>query len=309
MKPIVTLTLNPAVDASSEAEKVQPVRKVRSTNERFDPGGGGINAARVIGELGGRAFAVYLAGGDSGNVLDGLLDELGIVYHRVHIHDSTRVSHVVFEKESGLEYRFTPTGPTVRESEWRAALDFIDLLDFDFLLASGSLPPGVPDDFYVRVGAFAAAKGAKLIADTSGPALKAILEQGAHLVKPSVGELESVVGRPLRQEEEIEAAAREIIDRGKVDILAVTLGRDGAVLATRDLIRRLPSPDVPIKSAVGAGDSFLAAMTLALAQGSKPLDAFALGVSAGAATAMTSGTDLCHRDDIMRIRSLLDELL
>lgn len=309
MKPIVTLTLNPAVDASSEAQKIQAVRKVRTTNERFDPGGGGINAARVINELGGRSFAVYLAGGTSGNVLDDLLDEMGVVYHRVHIHEPTRVSHVIFEEASGLEYRFTPTGPTIRQSEWRAALDFIELLDFDFLLASGSLPPGVPDDFYVQVGELAKRKGAKLVADTSGPPLKAILDNGAHLVKPSVGELESVLDRPLRRDFEIETAAREIVERGHVELLTVTLGRDGAVLATPDMVRRLPSPDVPVKSAVGAGDSFLAAMTLALARGEPPLHAFAYGVAAGAATAMTAGTELCHRDDIERIRAELTPLL
>ena len=306
MKPIVTLTLNPAVDASSETEKVHAVRKVRTSNERFDPGGGGINAARVINELGGRAFAVYLAGGNSGNVLDDLLDETGVVYHRVHTHEPTRVSHVVFERDSGNEFRFTPTGPTVAETEWRATLDFIELLDFDYLLASGSLPPGVPEDFYVQVATLADKKGARFVADTSGAPLKAIVEHGAHLVKPSVGELESVVGRPLRREDELEAAAREIVDRGKVAILTVTLGRDGALLVTPDVVRRLPSPDVPVQSAVGSGDSFLAAMTLGLARGRTPLEAFADGIAAGAATALTPGTELCHRADIERIRVLVE---
>jgi len=80
-------------------------------------------------------------------VLDELLDELAIVYHRFHIKQPTRVSHIVFERESGKEFRFTPTGPTLGESEWRAALEFIDLLDFKYLLASGSLSPGVPENF------------------------------------------------------------------------------------------------------------------------------------------------------------------
>ncbi len=309
MKPIVTLTLNPAVDASSEAEKVKAINKVRTTNERFDPGGGGINAARVIQELGGRAFAVYLAGGNSGNVLDDLLDEAGVVYHRVHTQEPTRVSHVVFEHASGDEFRFTPTGPTISRAEWRATLDFIELLDFDFLIASGSLAPGVPDSFYAEVGRLAAEKGARLVADTSGPALRALFDFGAYLVKPSSGELAFAVGRTLEGEADIEAAAREVIDRGKIEILAVTLGRDGALLATRDLVRRLPSPDVPIKSRVGAGDSFLASMTLSLARGNTPLEAFADGIAAGAATAMTPGTELCHREDIERIRKILDPML
>jgi len=309
MKPIVTLTINPAVDASSSADRVRAVHKVRTTNERFDPGGGGINAARVIQELGGRAFAVYLAGGTSGNVLDELLDELGLVYHRCHIKQPTRVSHVVYETDSGKEFRFTPTGPTVEEGEWRAALEFLDILDFDYLLASGSLPPGIADDFYLRVERLASAKGARLVADTSGAPLKRLLQHGAHLVKPSVGELESVVGEPLREPAALEAAAKDIVARGRVDMLSVTLGRDGALLVTSDFARRLPSPDVDVKSAVGAGDSFLAAMTLSLARGQDPWHAFADGIAAGAATAMTPGTELCHRDDIRRLRKELEPWL
>lgn len=309
MKPVVTLTLNPAIDASSAADKVQAVRKVRTTNERFDPGGGGINAARVIEELGGRAFAVFLAGGNSGNVLDDLLDDLGLVYHRVHIKEPTRVSHVVFERQSGQEYRFTPTGPTLHEHEWRSALEFLDLLDFDYLLASGSLAPGVPEDFYVRLERLAAGKGAKLVADTSGEPLKRLLEHGAHLVKPSVGELESVVGEPLREPAALEAAATDIVRRGRLDMLTVTMSHEGALLVTPELTRRLPSPNVEVKSAVGSGDSFLASMTLALARGEGPLRAFAEGVAAGAATAMTVGTELCHRDDVRRLRRDLEALL
>ena len=301
MKAIVTLTLNPAVDSSSSADSVHPVRKIRTTAERFDPGGGGINAARVINELGGRAFAVYLAGGVSGNVLDDLVRTAGIRFHRIHLNEPTRVSHVVYEAKSGQEFRFTPEGPEIREREWRAALEFLDLLDFDYLLASGSLPRGVPATFYTRVAEVAAAKGAHFVADTSGEALARVLEHGAHLVKPSVGELEAVLGRELRERAVLEAAAREIVDQGRVDLLTVTLGKDGALLTHADGQLYLPSPDVPVKSAVGAGDTFLAAMTLALARGDAPERAFGFGVAAGAATAMTPGTELCHRADVERL--------
>lgn len=301
MKAIVTLTLNPAVDASSSAEKIQPVRKIRTSTERFEPGGGGINAARVITELGGRAFAVYLAGGVSGNVLDELVRDAGLRFHRIYLDDQTRVSHVVYENSTGMEYRFTPEGPEIREREWRAALEFLDLLDFDYLLASGSLPRGVPPSFYTRVAEAAAAKNARFVADTSGEALGRILEHGAYLVKPSVGELEGAMGRDLRERGALEAAAREIVDAGKVQLLTVTLGKDGALLTHKGGQVFLASPDVPVKSAVGAGDTFLAAMTLALARGEPEERAFAFGVAAGAATAMTPGTELCHRADVERL--------
>jgi 6-phosphofructokinase 2 len=301
LKAIVTLTLNPAVDASSEAQTIQPIRKIRTSAERFDPGGGGINAARVIRELGGRAFAVYLAGGVPGDVLDDLVRNAGLRFHRIHLAEPTRVSHVVFAHDSGQEYRFTPEGPRVGEAEWQAALEFLEVLDFDYLLASGSLPRGVPSDFYPRVAEIAARKGARLVADTSGPALAQVIEHGAHLVKPSVGELEGVLGAELRERRALEAAAVELVGRGKVDLLAVTLGKDGALLASRHCTVFLPSPDVPVRSAVGAGDSFIAAMTLALARGAEPEAAFVQGVAAGAATVTTPGTELCHRADVERL--------
>ncbi len=301
MKAIVTLTLNPAVDASSSTERVHPIRKIRTTSERFDPGGGGINAARVVTELGGRAFAVYLAGGVSGNVLDDLVRTAGLRFHRIQLAEPTRVSHVVYEANSGKEFRFTPEGPEVREREWRAALEFLDLLDFDYLLASGSLPRGVPASFYTRVAEVAASKGARFVADTSGEALKRVLEHGAHLVKPSVGELEAVLGRELRERKALAKAAHEIVAAGRVRLLAVTLGKDGALLTHEGGQHYLESPDVPVKSAVGAGDAFLAAMTLALARGETPERAFAFGVAAGAATATTPGTELCHRADVERL--------
>jgi len=128
-------------------------------------------------------------------------------------------------------------------------------------------------------------------------------------VKPSLGELEFVVGERLREPAALEAAARRIVDGGRVQLLTVTLGHEGALLVTPDTTRRLPSPDVDVKSAVGAGDAFLAAMTLGLARDATPLDAFADGIAAGAATAMTPGTELCHRDDVRRVRRALDPLL
>src|SRR5687768_6820594 len=108
MTPIVTLTLNPSVDGGAVAEVVQPIRKIRTSNERYDPGGGGINVARVVQELGGTAFAVYLSGGATGPVLDDLLVTARIPSRRIAIGGHTRISHVVYERSSGLEYRFVP---------------------------------------------------------------------------------------------------------------------------------------------------------------------------------------------------------
>ncbi|WP_447953477.1 1-phosphofructokinase family hexose kinase [Sphingopyxis chilensis] len=301
MKTIVTLTLNPSIDGSAEADFVRPVHKIRTSDERYDPGGGGINVARVIRELGGPALAMYLAGGATGSVLDDLLETALIAHRRIPIEDHTRISHAVFERSSGEEYRFVPAGPLVMEWEWRAILEALEDIDCEYLVASGSLPRAVPDDFYETVAALAHRKGIRLVLDTSGSALRAGLVRGVHLVKPSLGELEALVGRRLADGAAQEAAARELIDAGSAEMVALTLGRDGALLVTAQAALRQPALDVVAKSAVGAGDSFVAAMTLALAQGRDEQDAFAYGMAAGAAAVLSPGTGLCRREDVERL--------
>jgi 6-phosphofructokinase 2 len=266
------------------------------------PGGGGINVSRVIQELGGVSHAIYLSGGTTGPILEEMLRQRGIAGQRIPIKDHTRVSHAVFERSTGLEYRFVPEGPEIQPEEWKSCLAAIADFDFDYLVASGSLPRGVPMDFYRDVAVVARRKGAKFVLDTSGDALRETLAAGGvHLVKPSLGEFEQLVGRSLKEAGAVEEAAMQFIATGGTDLLAVTMGHEGAVLAQASGILRLPALEVEVHSAVGAGDSFLAAMTLALALGATPEIAFRRGVAAGAAAVLTPGTELCKREDVDRL--------
>lgn len=301
MKPIVTLTLNPAIDGAAETETVRPIRKIRTWSERYDPGGGGINVARVVEELGGSAFAIYLSGGITGPLLDGLVQASGIKSRRISIADHTRISHTVHERSTNLEFRFVPEGPVVTRQECEACLAALEDIDCEYLIASGSLPRGVPADFYVKVGRIAARKGARFVLDTSGDALREATGQGVYLIKPSLGELEDLVGRKLPKPADQDAAVQALVASGAAQIVTLTLGRDGAVLATREGVIRLDGVKVTPKSAVGAGDSFLAAMTLGLAQGRRTEEAFALAMAAGTAAVLTMGTELCRRTDVERI--------
>jgi 6-phosphofructokinase 2 len=299
---IVTLTVNPAIDGACEAEAVRPIHKIRTTNETFTPGGGGINVARVIHELGGEALAIYLAGGATGPVLDSLVDELELHHRTIPIAGNTRIAQVVYERSSGLEFRFVPQGPLVRESEWRACLETLESTDCDYLVASGSLSPGMPANFYTHVQDIAARKGAKFVLDTSGEELAASLHKGGiHFVKPSIGEFEALIGRSLPTVAEQDEAISTFARQGVVDYLCVTLGRDGAVFADRDGLLRLRSPEVEAKSAVGAGDSFVGAMAYALSIGRKPREAFAYGVAAGTAAVLHHDPYLCTRADVDRL--------
>ena len=308
MPAIVTLTLNPAIDEASEADVVRPLHKIRTSNERYDPGGGGINVARVVQELGAETLAIYLGGGVTGAVLADLLDARALPARRIPIEDHTRISHVVFERSSGLEYRFVPEGPEVRKPEWRACLAAMHEVEADYLVLSGSIPRGVPGDFYSLVAQGAAKKGTKVVLDTSGNALSVTLGGGGiELAKPSRGEFQKLVGRSLDTEAALEEAALDVVRSGAVRLLAVTLGRDGALLATARGGLRLRAPDVDAKSAVGAGDSFVGAMTFALYQGRKPEDAFAYGVAAGTAATLRPGTQLCRKADVEQLYAQIRE--
>jgi 6-phosphofructokinase 2 len=212
------------------------------------------------------------------------------------------MSHTVHECSTGDEYRFTPEGPEVAPDELEAVLASLQIGACEFLVASGSLPRGLPEDVYARVLDQVREHGGRLILDTSGAALRHALSAGGiEVIKPSRGELEEIAGREIASREELAGEARRIVDAGQSAHVAVTLGRDGAMLVGPQRAHFLPSVPVKSRSAVGAGDAFVAGMTYGLVSGASMLDAFRIATAAGAATALTPGTDLCHPEDVQRL--------
>jgi len=295
---IATLTVNPAVDLACTAAAVRPTHKIRTADERLDPGGGGINVARVVHALGGDALALIMTGGVTGRLVEELLDEAGVRWHALAIRGRTRISLNVHDRQSGLEYRFVPEGPNVEPDEWRDALVVLRNLQADWIVASGSLPRGVPEDFYAQVAAIATDRGQKFVLDTSGAALRAAVGHGLELLKLSLGELEFLIGREVRDPQLQEKEVALLVRSGAARMVAVSLGREGAILATGDGVDRLSVPVVRERSAVGAGDAFLAAVVLGLARGTSEHEALALGVAAGAATVTTYGTAQVDRTGV-----------
>ena len=305
--PILTLTVNPALDVSTSTAQVTSEHKLRCSATRIDPGGGGINVARVIRRLGGTALSLYAAGGPTGEAFRQLIAAEGLPTVMVPIHESTRQSFTVDETGTGKQFRFVLQGPEFTEAEWTACLDTLaaTMPAGGYIVASGSLPPGVPDDFYARVARLARASGARCIVDASGPALTAALAEGVFLVKPSLRELEAHAGRTLDTPESQADAAAQLVAAGSAEHVALTLGGDGAVLASASGVIRSEVPKVTVISTVGAGDSFVAAFVLRLAQGRTAEEAFRAGVAAGSATASTPATELCHREDVERLEAEL----
>lgn len=301
MGSVLTITLNPTIDVFGEAEAVRPTHKVRLHDTTYEPGGGGINVARIIKSLGGAVEAMALSGGEMGAFLGRLLEAEGVPYRPVPIAGQTRVALMARDQSTGLEYRFLPEGPMVTVEDIDRCAGEIARKAEGFVVASGSLPRGAPTDSYARMAKAAAAHSLPFVLDTSGAALKAALEEGGiYLVKPSLSELESVTGHKL-DPAEIEPAARALATSGKARIVAVTLGAEGAVLVTADKTFRMPAIEVPVRSAVGAGDSFLGAMIWALTENWPLEEAFRLGTAAGAAATSNPGTTLCSREAVVRL--------
>ena len=299
---IATLTLNPTIDVAYEVDHVFHTRKMRTKSEFHEPGGGGINVARVFVRLGGDARSYYLSGGATGQALDGLLDLHQLVRSRIPIKGHTRVASAVLERDSGKEYRFVPPGPVVEPEEWRECLERLEAAECDYMVASGSLPPGVPDDFYGRLVASMARRGIPVVLDSSGSGLRGGLDQGGvFLVKPSIGELRQLTGRDLPDVKSATHAAMQIVEKGQAAHVAVTLGQAGALLVSADRQLLVPAIEIEAKSAVGAGDSFLSAMLFAISIGWDIDDAFRFGIAAGAAAVMSPGHDLARADDIRRL--------
>jgi 6-phosphofructokinase 2 len=302
MTDIVTLTINPTIDVSTSVDRVSPTRKLRCTEARRDPGGGGINVARVIKRLGGSVSAVYPAGGDTGLLLRHLLDAEGIESLPIAIAEETRIAFTVAEDATHKQYRFVLPGPAIEEKAWRAALDVLGAIKPvpRFIVASGSLPPGVPHDFYATAARIAKQRGARFVLDTSGPALDAALKEGVYLVKPNLRELRELVGASPADDAALVAACRNLVRDRRAEVVALSLGQRGALLVTPSETLRGEAPRVEVVSAVGAGDSFLGAMVWRLAAGGRVEEAFRYGVAAGSAAVLRPGTDLCQPADVKR---------
>ena len=303
MTEIVTLTINPAIDIFVNVARVEPTRKLRCSPPKRDPGGGGINVARVAHRLGGDVTAIYPIGGQIGKLLQRLLEREDVASLVTPSHVETRENFTAYEESTGKQYRFVLPGSPLHRAEWEAVLDRLASLAERpiFVVASGSVPPGAPDSFFARVARHAKALGAKTVIDTSGIALAAALEEGVTIIKPNLVELTELVAAPLDRDEDRIAACRKLAAEGRAEIVALTLGEHGALLVTAERAWQALPLDIEAVSTVGAGDSFLGGLVAALA-GGKPLDeAFRVAVAAASAAVLMPGTGLCQPEDVKRL--------
>jgi 6-phosphofructokinase 2 len=297
---VVTITLNPALDDSFSVPRLVPGSKMRGSTPRFDPGGGGINVARVLHVLGVPTSAVFPRAGHLGRALTELLENERVPFEAIEFPGETRLSHHVRDLSTGLEYRFVLPGiplssvdldrclHTARRAARHAA----------YVVLSGSLPPGVSADVVRRVRCLSDAIGARLVVDASGGALGHA--HGAYLIKPSVRELKDHLGLELDSLDDQLAGARELLVATGAKVVLLSRGHLGVALVTPAGTQLLPAVGGNLVSGVGAGDALVAGTVAGLVHGWAPSRATRLGLACSAAMIETEGTSIFSRDDLIR---------
>src|SRR5574343_33104 len=303
---ILTVTLNPCIDKSSSVIKMKPESKLRCSEVVNEAGGGGINVTKALSKLDTTSIALFPAGGTNGNMLCSLLKEDGILFHAVDTKVETRENWIVLESETNDQFRFTFPGREVQEQAIITLVDQIRAFAPTFVVASGSLPPGLPDYFYGLIVKNAAAVGARCIVDTSGPALQALKGKHAFLIKPNIGELCKMLNVEWLDKEEVPDAAQQAIRDGFAEIMVVSMGPLGDWLITEEKRYFVEAPPVEKKSTVGAGDSMVAGITYSLQKGKTLKEAIQFGVACGSAATMNDGTQLFNKADAERLFAIIN---
>lgn len=297
--PVLTFTLNPAIDKSTSTNQLEPESKLRCADVWNEPGGGGINVSKALKRLGLPTVALFPSGGYNGEMLKALLEQEGILFRSVNSELETRENWVVLEKDTNKQFRFTFPGRPYEEQVVKDLIETIRSFSPEYVVASGSLPPGLPDYFYGLVVKTAMSVGAKCIVDTSGAALQALKGKKVYMIKPNIGELCMMLNIPKLAHAEVPHAAHQAIRDGYAEIIVVSMGPDGAWLVSEEKKYYAKAPPVQKKSTVGAGDSMVAGITYMLQKNQTLKQALHFGVACGSAATMNDGTQLFKPADAM----------
>ncbi|QJD97139.1 1-phosphofructokinase family hexose kinase [Mucilaginibacter robiniae] len=303
MKHIITLTLSPVVDKSTTVDKIEPDQKLSCDQPRFEPGGGGINVSRGLKRLNVNSVAVFPSGGLTGQLLQDLLKAERINQLPVLTENMTRENFIVMNRSIHEEYRFGMPAVELLPKEEREILNVIKNLSPKpkFIVVSGSMPPGASDDFLAKIARIARQDEARLIVDTSGEALKHAVEEGVFMLKPNQAELSKLTGIDIKDIASVEEATRQIIDKGKCQVVVVSLGSDGAYIASKDFSEHIAAPPIEKQSTVGAGDSMVAGMVYGCEKGFDLRQMVRMGIACGSAATMNRGPELFQKADVEKL--------
>lgn len=302
MTRIITLTPNPVRDYASDADFVEPNRKIRCKNPVTHPGGGGINVARAAHRLGAPTLAIFTSGGVSGEALKAAIAEEGVPSRAVPVAGETRIAFQVRDIAGDNEYRFSLPGAPMSADEAEAFLAAAEeeIKAGDYLVGSGSLPDSAPEDFWAQCARIAKRKDARFVLDSVSGRDEALAE-GIFLLRQNKFEYPALAGRELTWPDEITAFAEDLVQSGKAERVAITHGGDGSIMASRSGAARVNALPVSTHSAVGAGDSFVGGLIVGMLNGWDDEKALHHAMCAAAATRMTPGTSLFRVEDVTRL--------
>ncbi len=274
---------------ANDANRVQRVE--------VDAGGKGLNVSRVASQLDASTFALGFSGGPAGNFVVSVLEGEGVPTHFVRIQGETRTNFSVEESERNAPpTTLNAKGPTVHEEEWQEFLQIYEakLAAAEWVVMAGSIPPGTPIDAYAVLTQMAHEAGKRVMVDADGPAMMHAMQARPHLIKPNREEAGRLLGREIATTEDAAQAATDLLPmlHNHSGVVLLSLGKEGAVMATRSGLWRAESPDIEPKSTVGSGDSMVAGFLASIVRGDPHEVALQWGSAAGAATATTDGTRL-----------------
>ena len=300
---IVTLTPNPSIDRAIVVDALRRGGVHRATSSRIDPGGKGVNVSRALAAQGTETIAVLPSGGPEGHLMDELLDSAGVARRSVPVAGSLRMNVSVLEPD-GTTTKLNEPGPQLTPAEVDALLAAtLDAADgASWVVACGSLPPGVPATMYADLVTRVRERGIRVAVDSSGPPMPLAVAARPSLIKPNHEELAELVGHPLPTLGDVHAAARELVTDG-IEIVAVSLGRDGAILVTADEVVHAGAAITAPLSTVGAGDCMLAGLLHGLSTGLPAADALATAVPWGSAAVTLPGSRVPTPSDLVGIHA------
>ena len=300
---IFTLTMNPCLDRYIYIDNLILDDTIRAKKVKDYPAGKGIDVSRVIKELDGISIAIAILGGETGDRIERMLDKEGVIYSSIRVENETRMN-IILETRKG-QYRISMPGARITKKKLNVVFEMLDALvrPDDIVVISGSLPKGVKPETYFEIIKLLKEKKSFVYFDSDGEKLKFGIKACPDVIKPNKYEFSRLIEKEI-DENDLNTLVREgrnVIKRYGLKEILLTLGPKGSLLITVEEAYYSLPVDVPVKSAVGAGDSFLAAYVLKRSENVSVKDAFKWANAAGNAAVMTPGTELCRKDDVLNL--------
>jgi len=299
---IATITLNPALDKTVYVRNLTIGDTNRIEKVEIDAGGKGVNASRMLAEMGVETIALGFVGGKTGRFIENLLEEDGIKTDFVHTKAETRTNIGIQDLGGSPPTALNERGGPITLEELAQLKELVGfwMNVTKIAIIAGSIPEGIEPTIYRDLIKTARDAGVQTILDADDEPLRYGLQARPSVIKPNVDEAERLLGRTLTTLDEIAKAAKELASSA-ADIAVISMGKDGAVAAAQNEVWHAVPPDVVTISTVGSGDSMVAGIALGLSDGGDIAKGLKLGCAAGAATAMSSGVDMGKREDVERL--------